>query len=402
VDDDLLAPPETLAVPAPVARVAPERAVGRVPVPPDETARLDGQVAEFAHDLLDAPVGGDAFKARLDAIQSMGSAEIVRSANVANRLLEKPMRSLKAGALGDTSPVAKGLLDLRRTVESLDPSKRGDLALPKKILGMIPMGSKLVDYFRSYESAQSHLNGVIESLYRSKDELLRDNAAIEQEKGAMWTLMQTLERYSLLAKKIGDEVAARVDEVALADPERARVLREEVLFHARQKQQDIATQSAVNVQGYLALDVIKKTNLELVKGVDRATTTTVAALRTAIITAQALTNQRLVLGQISALNSTTSNLIESTSKMLRQNAEKTFEQAASTTVDLEKLKAAFANVRGAIDDMSTYRSKALASMESTVLALDTEVAGAKAFIAARSLAPGRDGSAPTALEGGTG
>jgi uncharacterized protein YaaN involved in tellurite resistance len=67
---------------------------------------------------------------------------------------------------------------------------------------------------------------------------------------------------------------------------------------------------AVTVQGYLALDLVKKNNVELVKGVERASTTTVGALRTAVTVAQAMTNQRLVLGQITALNTTTANIID--------------------------------------------------------------------------------------------
>jgi hypothetical protein len=43
----------------------------------------------------------------------------------------------------------------------------------------------------------------------------------------------------------------------------------------------------------------------------------VAALRTAVTVGQALANQRLVLGQITALNTTTANIIDSTSQLLR-------------------------------------------------------------------------------------
>ena len=100
--------------------------------------------------------------------------------------------------------------------------------------------------------------------------------------------------------------------------EKARVVREELLFYTRQKVTDLLTQMAVNIQGYLALDLLRKNNFELMKGVDRATTTTVAALRTAVMVAQALINQKLVLDQISALNTTTGNLIETTSEMLQE------------------------------------------------------------------------------------
>ena len=103
-----------------------------------------------------------------------------------------------------------------------------------------------------------------------------------------------------------------------ADPDKARALKEDALFYVRQKRQDLLTQLSVVVQGYLALDLIRKNNLELIKGVERATTTTVSALRTAVIAALALGNQKLVLDQITALNTTTGNIIESTSEMLRQ------------------------------------------------------------------------------------
>jgi uncharacterized protein YaaN involved in tellurite resistance len=69
---------------------------------------------------------------------------------------------------------------------------------------------------------------------------------------------------------------ARPAELQGQDPEKARVVREEMLFYLRQKVQDLQTQLAVSIQGYLALDVVRKNNLELIKGVDRASTTTIS------------------------------------------------------------------------------------------------------------------------------
>src|SRR5207253_7266597 len=140
----------------------------------------------------------------------------------------------------------------------------------------------------------------------------------------------------------------------LSDPEKAKMLQEDVLFYVRQKRQDVLTQLAVNMQGYLALDLVRKNNVELVKGVDRATTTTVSALRTAVIVAQALTNQKLVLDQITALNTTTSNLIESTSTMLREQSSRIQQEAGSATISVEKLQAAFANIYATMDMIDAY------------------------------------------------
>jgi uncharacterized protein YaaN involved in tellurite resistance len=136
----------------------------------------------------------------------------------------------------------------------------------------------------------------------------------------------------------------------------------------------------VSIQNYLAIDVIIKNNIELIKGVDRASTTTVSALRTAVIVAQALSRQKLVLNQISALNTTTSNLIESTSQQLRVQGAAINEQAASATIDVQKLQAAFDNVFATMDAIDTYRAQAVDSMAQTVTALEGQIERAKPYL----------------------
>jgi len=392
--------PPALTPPEPVAAVAPADAAARVPLPPDETQRLDRQVGEFVGDLTSLDPHGADFKARVDLILNLGADEVRKSAGVANRMLERPMNALKNGVFDGASPVSKALGDLRNTVEALDPSRQGDLLSPRKILGMIPLGNKIKAYFDGYRSAQNHLNAIIETLYRSKDELQRDNAAIETEKTSMWALMQKLEGFVYLGKKLDAEIDAQLAALDATDPERAKILREDVQFYTRQKIQDLLTQMAVNVQGYLALDLIKKNNIELIKGVDRATTTTVAALRTAVVVAQALANEKLVLDQVRSLNTTTGNMIESTSAMLKQQSAGVYEQAASATIDVDKLKAAFRNVYDAMDAVSTYKAAALDSMQKTVTALEGEVRTATAYLdRTRTDRTALSGEAPPQLPG---
>src|SRR6187399_2758800 len=146
--------------------------------------------------------------------------------------------------------------------------------------------------------------------------------------------MARLNQYVYVAERLDARLAAQVATLEATDPARAKALREDVLFYVRQKHQDLLTQLAVSIQNYLAMDIVIKNNLELVKGVDRATTTTVSALRTAVIVAQALANQKLVLDQITALTTTTSRMIETTSQMLADNAVQIQQQAASATVGL--------------------------------------------------------------------
>jgi uncharacterized protein YaaN involved in tellurite resistance len=139
-------------------------------------------------------------------------------------------------------------------------------------------------------------------------------------------------------------------------------------------------QMAVNVQGYLALDLVRRNNLELIKGVDRAQTTTISALRTAVIVSQALARQKLVLDQITALNTVTSSLIESTSLQLRQQGTAINQQAATSTIDVAKLQAAFDNVFATMDAIDTFRGQAVDSMAQTVTALEGQIQRAAPYL----------------------
>jgi uncharacterized protein YaaN involved in tellurite resistance len=371
-----------LEAPAPVTAVAPARAEGAVPISAADQAKLDGMVASYLDAVSTLDPHSQAFVDKVKDIGKLGDDDIRASAAVSNRLLEKPIAAMQNGGLTETSAVSKSLLALRRQVEDLDPARQGDLLSPRKLLGLLPFGSgdRLRDYFDKYRSSQHQIDAIITALYHGQDELQRDNAAIEQEKVNLWAVMGRLRQYSYLAGSLDTALAARIASIETADPERAKVLKEDMLFSVRQKNQDLLTQLAVSVQGYLALDVIRRNNLELIKGVQRATTTTVSALRTAVIVAQALADQKLVLDQITALNSTTSDLIESTSVLLHQQSGAISEQAASATIDLAKLQAAFTNIYATMDEIDTFKVAALDTMQKTVTALTSEITKSQAYL----------------------
>jgi uncharacterized protein YaaN involved in tellurite resistance len=384
----------TLVAPQPVPVVTEDDAAAMVTVDPAASSRINAMVDDFVKSLISLDPHSQDFTSKVDAINTMGNDEIRESASVSNRLLDQPVKAMEKGPFSKGATVSRSLIDLRRTVEDLDPTQQGILN-PKNLLGILPFGNRLRDYFARYQSAQGHLNAILEALYHGQDELRQDNAAIEQEKVNIWDIKGKLEQYIFLASKLDAALTKQID--SQADPERVKALREDVLFYVRQKRQDLLTQLAVNAQGYLALELVRKNNLELIKGVDRATTTTVSALRTAVIVAQALTNQKLVLSQISALNTTTGNLIASTSQMLREQSGQIHEQAASATVGIEKLQIAFANIYATIDMIDTYKVQALDSMQKTIDALSTEVQKSQSYLERAHQAPAT--TAPTMTGG---
>lgn len=370
------APDFQLTPPDPVPVVAPQKAAGLVPVSDEKRAKLDEKVDAFVADLVSADANSPEFGQKVDQLTNMGRKEIMAASGMSNRFLDRPVR-----AMDKDEGVGANLTELRRVVEDLDPARRGKLSPGRKILGIIPFGNSLKNYFQSYQSAQGHIQAILSKLASGKDELLMDNAAIDVERQKLWEAMGNLEQMIHISKTLDARLEDKANELDASDPAKAKAIRETALFYVRQRTQDLLTQMAVAVQGYLALDLVKKNNVELVKGVDRASTTTVAALRTAVTVAEAMTNQRLVLQQITALNETTANIIDSTSTLLATQTAKIHEQAASSTIPIETLQRAFQNIYDTMDNIDTFKLKALDSMKQTVNTLSNEVEKSKGYIA---------------------
>jgi len=373
-----------LTPPDPVPMVVPEKAAGLVAIDSEKKSALEEKVEGFVAELIALDAQSPEFGKKVDQITGMGRKEIATAAGMSNRFLDRPVR-----AMDQESGVGKDLSELRRTVEDLDPGRKGKLT-PRKLFGIIPFGGSLKRYFDSYTSAQGHISAILARLASGKDELLMDNAAIDVERVKLWEAMGKLEQMVHIAKTLDDRLEEEAASLDHTDPAKAKAIRETALFYTRQRTTDLLTQMAVTVQGYLALDLVKKNNVELVKGVDRASTTTVAALRTAVTVAQAMTNQRLVLEQVSALNATTAGMIDTTGELLRTQTGAIHEQAASSTIPLETLQRAFQNIYDTMDQIDQFKLAALANMKQTVDTLGNEVEKSKGYIArAEGVAQGK-------------
>ncbi len=366
----------TLNAPDPVAAIAPDKAAGLVPIEDGKKTALEAKADAFVAELAALDANSPEFGKKVDQLTNMGRKEIADAAGQSNRFLDRPTR-----AINQEAGVGNDLAELRRTVEDLDPGRQGNLLAPKKLFGIIPFGNKMRNYFDGYKSSQSHIAAILTRLGGGKDELMKDNAAIDVERQNLWAAMGRLEQMIHVAKALDSKLENKAADLEISDPAKAKAIRESALFYIRQRTQDLLTQMAVTVQGYLALDLVKKNNVELIKGVDRASTTTVGALRTAVTVAGALTSQKLVLDQITALNTTTANIIDSTGEMLKNQTGQIHEQAAASTIPLETLQRAFQNIYITMDNIDTFKAKALVSMKTTVDTLSNEVEKSKGYIA---------------------
>jgi uncharacterized protein YaaN involved in tellurite resistance len=215
-------------------------------------------------------------------------------------------------------------------------------------------------------TAQEVIDAIIKSLQIGRESLLRDNKILtaDQERMRKYKdrLIELIKFMHVLDKKLEDKAF----DVEIDHPDQARFIREELLFPNRQRLADMQQTLLVNQQGILTIEVIIRNNRELVRGVDRALRVTISALEIAVALSMALAHQQIVLDKITALNTTTNNLIAGTAEKLKTQGVEIHKQASSTALDINVLKQAFADIHTAMEDISKFRLEALPKMKKDI------------------------------------
>ena len=329
----------------------------------EEEQALQAQAKSNALAIISIDTGSlEQRRQMLQPIESFGLDTIQRSTQK-NMLLQVPLNNLsKSGDEGGA--VSKSLLDLHREIKDLDPSlvdfaKKGRMG---KVFNPVR------NYFERYQRADAVIGDIIVSLDKGRTQLKNDNTTLELEQHSLRELTKRLTSEIAMGSYMDEELERLIEEAEAKgeDPEKVRFVREEVLFPLRQQLLDMQQMVAINQQGILAIEVVRRNNRELIRGVDRAKTVTVAALRIAVVVAAALYNQRVVLQKIQALNATTNDIIAGTSQLLLQQGTEVHKNAVETGVSVATLTQAYNDVIAALDEISKYKLEALPRMKQTV------------------------------------
>src|SRR3546814_13800248 len=103
---------------------------------------------------------------------------------------------------------------------------------------------------------------------------------------------------------------------------------------------------AVSQQSYSMLGLIGTNNNDLIKGIDRASSTTIAALQTAVVAAQTLANQALVLNRINGVQAAAGSLIGRASASTSQGNQQLDLAGTEEARQVAPLQSAFAEEIG--------------------------------------------------------
>lgn len=328
-----------------------------------EKTEIHSQADENAQALFEVDLGSLEDRRNIvSSIENFGNDIVTRSTQK-NQLLETRLVDLsKMG--GESGTIVNGLSQLQSQMKDLDPS---GLDFAKKgFLGRI--SNPVRSYFAKFERADNVIGDIIESLGQGKAILKNDNTTLEIEQLSLRDLTLKLNQQIELGTQMDEAITRAIEKARTenVDDERIKFVEEEVLFPLRQKIMDLQQMQAVNMQGIVAMEVVRRNNKELIRAVERAENVTVSALRVAVTVASALYNQKIVLEKVKAVNEETNRLISATSKMLKQQGTEIQQGAMEANISVDTLKEAFADTFEALDAISTYKSKALPQMKVTI------------------------------------
>lgn len=297
--------------------------------------------------------------------------DLQKEANRESEKLKAPIHKMSDRS-EEGGHVAKSLIDLRVQVESLDPARfEFDDGFVTRLMGYLPfVGTPIKRYFSRYHSAQTVINAIVDSLEQGRELLKRDNITLGHDQEAMRVVTKKLQKMIHLGQKIDAKLQYRLDNEILAEDPKFKFISEELLFPLRQRIQDLQQQLAVNQQGVLAMEMVIRNNKELIRGVNRALNVTINALRVAVTVALALADQKIVLDKVQKLNETTSDLIASNAKRLKEQGTEIQKMASTSQLDMDALRQAFKDVREAIEDISSFRKQALPKMAEAIVEME--------------------------------
>jgi uncharacterized protein YaaN involved in tellurite resistance len=212
-----------------------------------------------------------ALRQRLVDLDHLGAPEVLATSRTTARIAE---RAAMRGATSNA--VAASIRRLHRMVGTLDAGS----------------ADRMEAYLERYERSRERIDGVLVELAEEMDALAIEIALRRQDERSLEIGVASLARYVVMAGRLDDALAERLDELAATDAWRARSLRDDVLLAARARRRDLLLHLEVATQSLLGLRAMDAHDETLRDAVSLVRTTTVAALDSAALVARMRAERR--------------------------------------------------------------------------------------------------------------
>jgi len=336
---------------------APSTQVALVPTPPRRLSE-DGEreVQARAHELAEQMLAEPADRQLGRRLASLGS-EAQQKSGAQMDLLKTRVGTLMKDLDGPGAKIPEGLVSLRKTMDELNPhvamtKPRGFLS---KLLRRAPLiGNVLADIAVKYESVQTQIDSIIGGLRVGKDELLSDSLELER----LYQQVQASQLEVQQAAYLGELLWTELEEAKsnVTDPAEAEALGA-VIHRVAMRVQDLRTMEQVNTQFFVSIDMTIQNNDHLSDAITRTMTVTQSLLTVGLAIQAALSNQKKILSAVQETQQYTSDMLAANAASIRQQTTEIGDLYTNPVLALDKVKSAYDDLLGAMDEMDALRKK---------------------------------------------
>ena len=337
--------PEAPAAPPPAALV-PTRPRG---VSEEAAAAIEERANDLALEVSSNPEDRKLAR-RLSALgvkdQQKASKEI--------SLLKTRVGTLLKDIDGDGGEIPKNLIELRHTMDEINPQVLGQASGFSKLLGRTPgIGKILKRIAVKYESVQTQIDGIMNGLRHGKDRLLEDNAELEQ----LYEQVQEAQLGVQQSAYMGELLWGKIDEAlaAATDPGERQKL-QAMAHRVAMRVQDLRTMEQVNLQFFASIDMTIQNNDTLGEQVDRTVMVTQSLLTVGLAIQAALANQKKIAGAVKSVQDSTAAMLEANAAAIGAQTREIGEMQNNPVIALDSVKNAYNSLIGAMDEMEQIRS----------------------------------------------
>jgi uncharacterized protein YaaN involved in tellurite resistance len=255
---------------------------------------------------------------------------------------------------GEGGEIPKNLIELRHTMDEINPQILGQPSGLSKLLGRTPgIGKILRNIAVKYESVQTQIDHIMNGLRHGKDRLLQDNAELDQlymqVQKAQLGVQQAAYMGELLWKKLDETLAESTDP---GERQKIQAMQHRVAMRV----QDLRTMEQVNLQFFASIDMTIQNNDTLTEQVDRTVMVTQSLLTVGLAIQAALANQKQIAGAVKSVQESTAAMLEANAAAIGAQTREIGEMQNNPVIALDRVKNAYNSLVGAMDEMEKIRS----------------------------------------------
>ena len=317
------------------------------------TAEEKEQIKQKAKEFLD--LFADKDRSEIREILEELTLDDIESLETSSKLLGTKIADMESIDDTDSNDIAKTLIHLSTEISNIDPNKYNFDA--NSFFSYIPfIGKPINKYLKKFKSASSLIEEIIQNLDEGENLLRENNTVLKYDKQRYKAAAIELQKKALIMQQV---INAIEENIAALDENAKEFYVNNLVLNLQKKVRSIYEILLVTQEGFLANDFIINTNWELIDNIANVKVVTKRALEVGVSLLVALENQKNVLDAIEQTKVATNNLIVGNAQRMNHQGTEVYAQAGKSTVSIEALREAFANIDEALNKINSLKSDAL-------------------------------------------